>query len=426
MRKRIFLVIAVGMLPVSGYSITLEQALQQARDKNSSLQRARSAYEVSRYGARIAQWWPDPVFSFSDEQQPEMDGTPSEKMRHFRVDQEIPFPGKRTLEARMKHHESAIAETAYRDTALEIVMGVRMAYYRLYLSEQKVILARESVDALKQALRSAQARLAAAKTSASDVFLAQVELRKMENMLFEEQQARRLAEIDLNTFLDQPTETPWAVATPPPLVALPISLEDLRTLAERNAPKIQSATHEVRHSQTMQRLARLSYVPDFGVMYDYQKAYTGETGRELGLSLRMPLWLGRPRGTYRSATAHVEESLAMARMSRTMALQMVHKEMVEVETHWTLARNTQNGIIPAALGNLRVSRDAYAGGQLDFLRLLEAVRAWISANELFQNELYHYAEHWSELERWVGVAIPMTENSKPAKKNSEDSHEQHH
>jgi len=425
MRKRILIGIAIAMLPVTGYSITLEQALQQAREKNPSLQGARSAYEVSRYGAKIAQWWPDPVFSFSDERQPAMDGNPPEKMQHFRLDQEIPFPGKRTLEARMKHHESAIAETAYRDAALEVVMGVRMAYYRLYLSEQKIILARESVDSLAKALRSAQARLAAAKTSASDVFLAQVELRKMENMLFEEQQARRLAEIDLNTFLDQPTDTPWETPTPPPLVALPVSLEDLRTLAERNAPKIQSAVHETRHSEAMQRLARLSYAPDFGLMYDHLRADTGETGRELGLSLRVPLWLGRPQGTYKSATAHVKESQAMARMSRSMTLQMVHKEMVEVETHWTLARNAQNGIIPAALGNLRVSRDAYAGGQLDFLRLLEAVRAWIGANELFQDELYHYAEHWSELERWVGVAIPMNGNTR-VKTNSEDSHEKHH
>ena len=59
--------------------------------------------------------------------------------------------------------------------------------------------------------------------------------------------------------------------------------------------------------------------------------------------------------------------------------------------------------MPAALANLRVTRQSYAAGQGDFLRLLEAFRTWIERHNEYQEQVYHTGEHWSELERWVGV-----------------------
>ena len=41
----------------------------------------------------------------------------------------------------------------------------------------------------------------------------------------------------------------------------------------------------------------------------------------------------------------------------------------------------------------------------DFLRFLEAFRTWIQTNNEYQEKLYGYGEHWSELERWVGVPV---------------------
>ena len=112
-------------------------------------------------------------------------------------------------------------------------------------------LAQESVDVLKQALGSAQARLASGQSSASDTFMAQTELERMENMLFEQKQQRILIQIELNTLLNQPTDTPMAAAEPPELKTISADLPQLQKLAAMNNPLYLAARHEIDHSRAM-------------------------------------------------------------------------------------------------------------------------------------------------------------------------------
>src|SRR5438552_745363 len=90
----------------------------------------------------------------------------------------------------------------------------------------EILAARQAWEVMKAALRSAQARLGSNQTSASDVFMAQGELRRMENELFQQQQQRALIAIELNTLLNQPTDTPLGPAQAPELADLPLSLPD--------------------------------------------------------------------------------------------------------------------------------------------------------------------------------------------------------
>src|SRR4029077_9027759 len=149
-----------------------------------------------------------PTFTFIDEKFPSgIDGVESEHIQHYRVEQMIPFPGKLTNESRMKYHEALIEEAKYRATTLEVFRDVKARYYQLYLTEQLIRLAQQSVDVMKQTLGSAQARLASGQTTAADAFMAQTELKRMENSLFEQKQGRLLIQIELNTLLNQPTDT---------------------------------------------------------------------------------------------------------------------------------------------------------------------------------------------------------------------------
>ncbi len=84
-------------------------------------------------------------------------------------------------------------------------------------------------------------------------------------------------------------------------------------------------------------------------------------------------------------------------------MKMVHSEFTEVVTHLTLARSYEKDILPTAQSNLKITQEQYASGRGDFMRVLEALRTWIDAHNEYQSELYHYGEHWSMLERWVGI-----------------------
>jgi cobalt-zinc-cadmium efflux system outer membrane protein len=413
MRKHLFLFLLLTAIAVCSRvqadeinlsSYTLSDVLNLAKERNPDIKAARQSWKVSQALISPAKTWPNPTFTYVDEKFPSgMEGTPAEQIKHYRLEQMVPFPGKLSGESRMKYHETLIADAKYHSKLIDVLGEVRMRYYQLYLTDEKIRLAKQNVEALKSVLQTAQSRLASGQSTTSDVFMAQMELRKMENMLFQEKQERTLTQIELNTLLNQPTETAWGAAQAPDLVDLPISLKDFQILAKDNDPQYWAALHETNHAKAMLGRNRLEFAPDFGLMYERETAPSGPAGRQIGIGITFPLWLQRPWGLYKSSKEHFAETEAMAEGMGNMVMKMVHMEYVETTTHLTLSRNYESDILPTAQSNLKIAREQYASGRGDFLRILEAFRTWIEAHNEYQEQLYHYGEHWSLLERWADI-----------------------
>src|SRR5205807_832572 len=216
-------------------------------------------------------------------------------------------------------------------------------------------------------------------------------------------QARTLAQLELNTLLDQPTDTPLGPAQPPELKDVSADLARLQKLAGLNNPLYLAAMHEINHSRAMMTHHALQFLPDFGVMYERESADAGPAGRQIGVSVTFPVWLQRPIGLYHSAKEHLSEAEASSQAMRNMVAKKVHAEFTETNTYLTQARNYEASILPAALSTLKITQRQYASGQGDFLKLLEAFRTWIQTHNEYQDKLYQYGLHWSELERWLGM-----------------------
>ncbi len=396
-------------------ALSLPELLKQVPDRNPDVRAAFEKWNVSEKEARAAGVWPNPMVTYIDEKDPTGQvGMEPMTRKHYNVSQEVPFPGKLSNEARMKHHEALIAQAKYEDALLEALRNVKIAYHQLASADRRIAFAKQNAESMRRTLGSTQSRLAANQAMASDSFMAQMELRRMENMVFEKEQQRREIEIELNTLLDEPLEKTWPA--PPAgdrIDDVPFTLKQLQTMAENHNPHYREAHHEVEHSGAMLWRSRLEYAPDLGFMYEYQTAGNGggvgEAGRQLGISLSVPLWMKRAWNQSASAKAHMLEAESMARGMTNMVRKMVAMEYVELNMHLTLAKKIQTEVLPAAQAALNSTRDQYAAGRGDFLRLLEASRAWVDAHVEHENEVYHTYEHWSELERWVGTDLSPKE-----------------
>ncbi len=319
---------------------------------------ARQAWKVSRAQVSPTGTWPDPTFTYIDERFPSgVAGVAPEKITHYRVEQTIPFPGKLNGEARMKYHETLIAESKYRAVTLNVFRDVRMRYYQLYLTDQKIDLASQSVEILKNAVKSAQARLASGQSSTLDVFMAQTELRLMENELYEQQQQRILISIELNTLLNQATDLRFDKAQPPPLVDLPLDLGDFRQIARRNAPEYMTAVHELNHAHAMTSRNRLAWAPDFGVMYEKEASSAGDDGRQIGVSVTFPLWFNRPWNLSKAAQEHEQEVHGLFRSNAKRGFENDSYRDDRNANLFGLARSYEVGILPSAMSSLRVARE---------------------------------------------------------------------
>jgi cobalt-zinc-cadmium efflux system outer membrane protein len=427
--KRI--IISLFLLPVFAGTtaaaeppLILKDLLARARQANPEITQARETWRVANAQIAPAGTWPNPTFTYIDEDFASgMAGVPPETIHHYRLEQPIPFPGKPGVEAQMKHHEALISEENYRARLLEVQSDVRMRYYQLYLTDEKINLAKDSVNLMNSALKVAQARLASNQTSASDVFMAQTELRKMENNLFEQEQERILLQVELNTLLNNPTDTPLGPAQPPRIAEVPVPLNDLQTLARRYDPLYLSALHEVNHSRAMMKRSRLQFAPDLGFLYEKEVTPVGPPGQQIGFSVTFPLWLKRPWAEYQGAKEHILEAGAGSAAMENMVRKMVHHEFTETHTHLTLTQNYLENILPLTLSNLKIVRRQYENGRGDFLRLLEAFRSWIETHNEYQEHLYEYGEHWSALERWVGVDLTQAKALLEKQDSLEKKHE---
>jgi outer membrane protein TolC len=400
------MLLASSTFALAADPLSLDQVLLQARDHNPDVLAARQAYEVKRMEIGPSGTWENPTFTYIDENFPSgKAGVDPQNVRHYRIEQKIPFPGKPTHEARMKYHESLIAEAAYRARLLELYKEVRMRYYQLYLSDQQSYLANQSVEVLKNALRTAESRLASSQSSALDVFMGQTELAKAENTVFQIQQQRILAQFKLNTLLNQKPETSLGEASAPELRDLPLGLSDFESLARHSDPLYLSSLHEINHAQTMLRHHRLDFAPDFGVMAEKEVSPGGPDGRMLAVSVSFPLWVERPWKQVQGAKAHLSETEARSQATQNAVVQAVASEFVETTTRLTVARQYRSRILPSANSALKIAQQRYASGQDDFTRLLEAYRAWITVQNEYQEQLYAYAEHWSTLGQWLGVDV---------------------
>jgi hypothetical protein len=283
-------------------TLSLHALLEAAKERNPDIKAARQSWKVVQAEISPANTWPNPTFTYVDEKFPSgMAGVDPAPVKHYRFEQMVPFPGKISGESRMKHHEALVAESTYRAKMNDVLSDVRIRYYQLYRTDQKISLAKQTVEALRSILQTAQSRLASGQSTTSDIFMAQMELRKMENMLFQEQQERTLAEIEINTLLDQPTDTKLGAAQPPELIDLPVSLGELQSLAKENNPQYQATKHETNHARAMISRNRLEYAPDFEFMYERESAPEGDAGRQIGVGITFPLWLSRPWGLAKSA-----------------------------------------------------------------------------------------------------------------------------
>src|SRR6266700_1768958 len=111
---------------------SLSSLLLKTREANPDIQAAQHAWKVKLAEVSPNRAWPDPTFTFVDEKFPSgIAGVDPEHVKHYRIEQMIPFPGNLTNESRMKYHEALIEEAKYRATTLEVFRDVKARYYQL-------------------------------------------------------------------------------------------------------------------------------------------------------------------------------------------------------------------------------------------------------------------------------------------------------
>jgi len=388
----------------------LSELVESALRSNPELLAARSRWNASK--ARVPQ-----ASSLDDPQlrlmwmnvggNPAMSTTPNDIQYRFGIN--LPFPGKRSLRARIAQQDAAISKEELRRLETQIVQQVKSAYYDLYLAEKKRVVNAHNTERIRELLEVVQERYGLGKATLSDVLALRNELAIRLNNDATYRDEKRAATVRLNALLDRSPTTPVEVEE---LVGetLPewrYTAEELQALAVSKRPELRQAELAKQQGETAFELASAQYKPDFMLMLDRQPSQSPRGGFDFMVTVNLPFLF---RKKYDYGLAEAKATIEAAENTYSAALNSLTSEMettlIALQAARRSAELSKNVLIPQAEDAYEAAIAGYLTGSVDFVRLLNALNSIEEMRLGYYQSVVTYLKQVAEMERVVGAELP--------------------
>jgi outer membrane protein TolC len=394
--------------------LRLDELIAEALKRNPELAAAREESHAAALRIPQASALPDPMFGymFMGEMLETRLG-PQENV--FEVEQMVPFPGKLLEKRRIAGAEAQASRAKLRMTERDVIRNVSDAYYDLYAADAVIGAVEEIDEALKKFERVTQARYAAQGGSQRDVAKAQAEVSDVLQRLLMLRQQRQTIAARLNALLDRDPDVPVGRAETPGLPALSQTLEELLALAATHRPELGEAEAQVKRQRHAKTLARLEYVPDLSVGFQYSEIGAGMTsdpddGRDawmVPLKITIPIWQNRLIPGVLEATRNLRASQARLAQAENLSEYDVKDAYYRFTAAKQVVEVYQTALIPEAQVAFQSDHAGYEAGRGDVLNLIDSERVYLNAQVAYYQAMAEALKSFAALERAVGTGLNL-------------------
>jgi outer membrane protein, heavy metal efflux system len=398
-----------GAASLTGEVLTLEAALAYARHHNPAIGAARSRVQAAQKVPAQASAFEDPMVTWETWNSPGNFRIDEAENNIFRLSQKIPFPGKLRLKGEMASKDAEKTEAELKVEEIDTVAQVKKAYYALWLVYRNLEVFRRDQELVTQFARIAEQKYAVGQVSQTDVLRAQVERTRMINRVTTETLALGKAQARLNALFSRPPEAPIGAPQNPPAPAVPYSMTELEKLTLGIRPELLAQTRALDKERLALALARKAYYPDFEVSINRFVNFDERDGFGISVSTSIPLaFKYKYDAGVGEATANLQTGQDELWRLRDLALFEVKQALVEAQTALEQRNLFLHTHIPQAEQALQASQIGYQTGTLDFLSLIDSVRAIELIHLEHLMAATNFERAWAELERAVGQELPRT------------------
>ncbi len=390
--------------------LSLEAVLSYARAHSPTIQAARSRTAAAQTMPAQAAAYEDPVATWDNWNAPENLHLNEADNNIFRLSQKIPFPGKLRLKGEIAAKEAALLEAELQAAEIDTVTQVKKAYYDLWLVSRNLQVYSHDKELVAQFAHIAEQKYAVGQVSQSDVLRAQVELTRLINRVTTETLRLGKAQAQLNTLLSRPPEAPLGAPQDPPPPVITYSMADLENLTLKYRPELTAQATAVERANLALALARTAYYPDFEVSVSRFVNFRRRDGFGLAISATIPLsFKYKYDAGVEEAIANQQTAQHELRRLQDLALFAAKQAMVEAQTALEQLNLFLHTHIPLAEQTLAASQIGYQTGIIDFLSLIDSVRAVEQVHLEHLMAAANFEQAWAELERVVGKELPRKE-----------------
>ncbi|MEO8071254.1 MAG: TolC family protein [Acidobacteriota bacterium] len=395
---------------VDGPPLSLQNAIDEALDKNPELIALRKQFEVSRFHPAQERYLAPPTFDAQIWQWPIDSLNPlNTNMYMFMFNQDLPGRGKRTVRAAAADVDVAMTDNEIAVRARQLVDDVKRAYAELFVARRAIAIYSDNLTLLRQLADVSHVKYSTGRISQQDVLKPVVELSQIHDEIITFGERRDLAAARLNTLLDRSPDGPIGPLTEPrDQVELPTA-EELQRIASTSQPELKGAHLAVQKAQADLAVAKQEYKPDFSVQAGYMLTprSTDAVMARVGVSWPNAPWArGRIAARVGEATAAIDAADATRKATANRVRLALHEAYIRVQVaqrHASLLRTT---IVPQAQQTLDVARVAYQTDRVDFLSLIDNQRVLLAAQLAYVRALSDIEQALADLERAVGSDLP--------------------
>ncbi|AHG91301.1 outer membrane efflux protein [Gemmatirosa kalamazoonensis] len=388
--------------------LTRRQAIAEALRNNPLIEVAREQTAQSRARRVTATAIPDPAFTASIDQQPQLFnlGRAAGQERNVGIGLDVPFPSRIRLAGRVATSDVRASESNAQLQSQLVAVGASAAYDSLLVARRIRDILIENVTLASDFLKRTQARYDAGTVPKLDVIRAQTDLAQARTDLIGSERDVANAQASLNRALGRVIGAPIApldsLEVPPPL---PDSTTIERVaLAARPELAILSSQQSGQRANTS--LLKQFWLPDLtlGVSRDY--AQPGSPVFTTGVALPLPTFYWQHTRGEIAESQHREQELAASyRDLRAQVTQDVRSAFANANTALKQALFIRDELLPSAREAFRVASVSYSLGGSSALEVLDTRRALQDAQSQLAQALADANTARADLERALGVSL---------------------
>src|SRR6266568_2146677 len=394
-----------------GAPTSLHDLLQEAEQKNPQIAASFHAWQASRYVPKQASALPETQLSvqqFSVGSPRPFAGYSNSDFAYigFGASQDIPYPGKRPLRARVAEHEADSME-AQTDSVRSMVIGnLKTVYFQLAYIQQTLGVLLKSDELLNQVEQAAEARYRVGQGNQQDVLKTQLQHTKILQEIAHHHQEEGLLEAQIKQLLGRPQESQDLIAETLTSRTLSYTATDLLQRAREQNPDVRSKQASIRQQDMQLELAHKNFRPDLNVGYMYQ--HTASQARDYYMAtfgIRLP-----NRGRQKAELAEAQQKQEQARgefdSESQRVLSEVQQQYVRAKTSEERLKIYTDGLVPQSEATFRSAMSAYQSNRQDFETLLSSFLDVLNLDLEYRRELVEHESALAELERLAGVSLP--------------------
>ena len=305
------------------------------------------------------------------------------------------------------------ASQALNRARLEVALGATRAFLEVQVAEARVRVTREALEAAREHRRMAENRYQAGTALRSDLLQARTRVSELEERLLSRENAKALAESQLNQILGRPLDTP--ISSEGSLEGdLPASPGDLAALTDRalsERPEVKRGQSSVEGAQARIEEANAALLPHINLQARVEDHRDGDSDQSwlVGAEMRWRLFGGGRWSRKEAATAQRFAAQAhLTDLQRQIRLE-VKRARLDLDTARRRLETVRHAVASAE-ESLRTTADRYEQGATTIAELLDAELAWHQARLRKVSALFDLHVSSARLQKAVG-RVPVIEEA---------------